>query len=176
MILILDNVRPVSHSSITCRLTSSYLWKIHVLNLCLYRSMDNTDQNLIPCPLLNISSDPKDRSLRVQCTWTPRNGPIHSAIKIVVIDIWNQRFDVPSKRFSRYYETREISEYSWFSIFRSPELRVSVSFSDRLSSSSVRLSVSSSVCKLFLFSFFCQEPLGRFQPNFAQIGMRNNAV
>nr|XP_022315374.1 uncharacterized protein LOC111119468 isoform X2 [Crassostrea virginica] len=74
-------------------------------------SMDNNDQNLIPCPLLNISSDPKDRSLRVQCTWTPRNGPIHSAIKIVVIDIWNQRFDVPSKRFSRYYETREITKY-----------------------------------------------------------------
>ena len=74
--------------------------------------MDNNDQNLIPCPLLNISSDPTDRNVRVKCTWTPADGEIRSAIKIVVIDIWNQRFDVPSRQFSRYYETREISEYS----------------------------------------------------------------
>ncbi|XP_078317915.1 uncharacterized protein LOC111121641 [Crassostrea virginica] len=31
-------------------------------------SMDNNDQNLIPCPLLNISSDPTDRHIRVKCT------------------------------------------------------------------------------------------------------------
>nr|XP_022315370.1 uncharacterized protein LOC111119467 isoform X2 [Crassostrea virginica] len=74
-------------------------------------SMDNNDQNLIPCPLLNIENDPTDRNVRVQCTWTPADGQIHSAIKIVVIDIWNQRFDVPSRRYSRYYETREITKY-----------------------------------------------------------------
>nr|XP_022318707.1 uncharacterized protein LOC111121641 [Crassostrea virginica] len=68
-------------------------------------SMDNNNQNLISCPLLNISSNPTDRNIRVKCTWTPADG------NQVVIDIWNQRFDVPSRQFSRYYETREITKY-----------------------------------------------------------------
>ena len=47
--------------------------------------------------------------------------------------------------------------------FSSPELKAQVSFSDRLSSV-----VGPSVCKLFTFSSFSTEPLGQFQPNFAQ--------
>ena len=51
--------------------------------------------------------------------------------------------------------------------FRSTELKAQVSFSDRLLSV-VRPSVCPSVCKLFTFSSYSQEPLGQFQPNLTQ--------
>ena len=57
--------------------------------------------------------------------------------------------------------------YTWgycIIFLSSSELKAQVSFSDRLSPSSVR----PSVCKLFLFSTYSQEPLGQFQPNLAQ--------
>ena len=83
------------------------------------------------------------------------------------------------KSQSRCYKSHELAQASflWGTVFlrwamwpmgllfNSPE---QVSFSDHFSSTSVCPSAFPSVCKLFTFSSSSPEPLGQFQPNFAQ--------